>query len=35
MVTVFLGKTMIGNEQDKSIYRSAGYAALIERYDRR
>ncbi len=24
---------MIGNEQDKSIYRSAGYAALIERYD--
>ena len=24
---------MIGNEQDKSMYRSAGYAALIERYD--
>ncbi len=24
---------MIENEQDKSIYRSAGYAALIERYD--
>lgn len=26
-------KAMIVNEQDKSIYRSAGYAALIERYD--
>lgn len=24
---------MIENEQDKSIYRSAGYAALNERYD--
>jgi len=24
---------MVGNNQDKSIYRSAGYAALIERYD--
>ncbi|HDR17081.1 MAG TPA: cell filamentation protein Fic [Desulfobacteraceae bacterium] len=30
---VFLEKAMIGNEQDKSIFRSAGYAALIERYD--
>jgi len=33
MAIVFLEKVVTGNEQDKSIYRSAGYAALIERYD--
>ncbi len=33
MVTVFLEKDMTKSGQDKSEYRLAGYAALIERYD--
>ncbi len=32
LLTVFLKKAMLGNEENKSIYRSAGYVALIERY---
>ena len=33
IVIVFSGEAMVENDQDKSTYRLAGYAALIERYD--
>ena len=33
IVIVFSGEAMVENDQDKSTYRLAGYAALIKRYD--